>query len=68
MLRSRSVRLIHVDDKLLDEGWRYFVRHDDKQYSLTDCISFVVMEQRGLRQAPTFDRHFAQAGFECLPR
>lgn len=64
---SPSIDLIQVDDELLDEGWRYFSRHGDKRYSLTDCIWFVVMQQRGLRQALTFDQHFAQAGFECLP-
>lgn len=67
ILESPVFTLLHVDDDLLSRGWDYFVRHPDKRYSLTDCISFVVMEQRGLRQALTFDHHFAQAGFECLP-
>lgn len=39
-----------------------------KHWSLTDCISFVVMQQRGIRQALTFDRHFEQAGYEALLR
>jgi predicted nucleic acid-binding protein len=67
ILESPAFKLFHVDDQLLSRGWDYFVRHDDKRYSLTDCISFVLMEQRGIRQALTFDRHFAQAGFEILP-
>lgn len=68
LLDSPVVELIHVDAALFAAGWNYFVRHDDnKRYSLTDCISFVVTEQRGLRQALTFDRHFTQAGFECVP-
>lgn len=67
MMASSHVELIHVDEQLFNLGWNYFIRHDDKRYSLTDCISFVVMEQRGLRQALTFDQHFGQAGFECLP-
>lgn len=40
MLRSRSIRLLHIDEELLNLGWDYFARHDDKRYSLTDCISF----------------------------
>jgi uncharacterized protein len=67
LLHSPAVTMVHVDAALLDTGWRYFVRHDDKRYSLTDCISFVVMEKHGLRQALTFDHHFAQAGFDRLP-
>jgi uncharacterized protein len=58
---------VHVDRDLYEAGWGYFVRHADKRYSLTDCISFIVMQERGLRQALTFDQHFSQAGFEALP-
>jgi uncharacterized protein len=67
LIESSRVDLVHVNQELFDKGWAYFVRHDDKRYSLTDCISFVLMEQKGLRQVLTFDRHFQQAGFECLP-
>ena len=67
LLRSPSVLLVHVDDVLFDTGWRYFQRHSDKRYSLTDCISFVVMEREGLQHVLAFDRHFEQAGFTRLP-
>jgi len=38
----------------------------DKDWSLTDCASFVVMGERGLTHALSADRHFAQAGFVAL--
>jgi uncharacterized protein len=38
----------------------------DKEWSLTDCISFVVMKERGLTEALTADHHFEQAGFKAL--
>lgn len=41
-------------------------QYDDKDFSLTDAISFVVMERLGITQAFTFDRHFAQYGFTIL--
>lgn len=63
LLRSPSVELIQVDEALFYEGWAYFQRHQDKEYSLTDCISFVVMQQRGIHMAFAFDHHFTQAGF-----
>jgi predicted nucleic acid-binding protein len=67
LLNSPSVELVHVDEPLFSAGWAYFQQHQDKQYSLTDCISFVLMKQRGIQAAFTFDRHFAQAGFAKQP-
>ena len=40
----------------------------DKSWSLTDCISFVVMGEHGITDALTGDRHFEQAGFRALLR
>ncbi len=67
LIQTDSIELIHIDETLFYEGWEYFQKHKDKAYSLTDCISFIVMKQRGIRGALTFDKHFAQAGFEKLP-
>ena len=67
LLSSSSVQFVHVDEVLFYEGWQYFKQHPDKTYSLTDCISFVLMERLGIRTALAFDRHFVQAGFEKLP-
>lgn len=65
--RASNIQLIHVDENLFREGWDYFKQHGDKGFSLTDCISFVVMKQLGIAAALTFDKHFAQAGFAKLP-
>ncbi|MBN3941965.1 MAG: PIN domain-containing protein [Nostoc sp.] len=67
LLSSPSVQFIHVDEVLFFDGWRLFQQYDDKSYSLTDCVSFVVMKQLGIRTALSFDKHFVQAGFEKLP-
>lgn len=45
-----------------------FFRYRDKQYSFTDCTSFVVMHELKLKQALTTDHHFRQMGFQMLPR
>jgi predicted nucleic acid-binding protein len=67
LISSSSVQLIHVNESLFFEAWQYFEQFSDKSYSLTDCISFVLMEQLKIRTALTFDNHFVQAGFERLP-
>jgi predicted nucleic acid-binding protein len=67
LLYSPSVTVIQVDEELFLTSWDYFRRHQDKQYSLTDCISFVVMEQSNIDIAFAFDQHFTQAGFQREP-
>ncbi|MBF0209692.1 MAG: type II toxin-antitoxin system VapC family toxin [Desulfamplus sp.] len=67
ILESNSIILLHIDEPLFYKSWEYFQQHQDKSYSFTDCTSFVVMKQRKIKSALTFDRHFKQAGFEVLP-
>ncbi|HKQ51398.1 MAG TPA: PIN domain-containing protein [Pyrinomonadaceae bacterium] len=67
LLSSPSVRLVHVGEDLFREGWNYFRKHKDKGYSLTDYISFLVMEEFGIDTAFTFDKHSVQSGFKKLP-
>lgn len=63
LLHSPVVGILHVDKETFFKGLDYFIEHEDKSYSLTDCISFVVMQERALTTALTFDKHFVQAGF-----
>lgn len=53
--------------ELFDAGLSLFMARPDKEWSLTDCTSFVVMQDRGLTYAMTFDRDFKQAGFLTMP-
>lgn len=52
--------------ELFRAGIALYAQRSDEDWSLTDCISFVVREQRGIREALTGDRHFEQAGFVAL--
>ena len=67
LLTASNVELIHVDENLFRAGWSYFKQYADKTFSLTDCISFVLMKRLEITQALTFDKHFTQAGFAKLP-
>jgi predicted nucleic acid-binding protein len=51
LLNSKKVQFIQMDEPLFLAGWQYFQKHQDKTYSLTDCISFVVMHHSYLREA-----------------
>lgn len=64
--RLGYLEIAHVNPDLLRQGLTLFRERKDKDWSLTDCISFVIMEQRGISRALTTDHHFEQAGFERL--
>jgi len=68
MRASPRVRIIALDSRLLNRGLERMATRQDKDWSLTDCISFVVMEDEGIKEALTADRHFEQAGFTALLR
>jgi predicted nucleic acid-binding protein len=68
LLRGDGIELVHVDEELCTSAFEYLAARGDKQYSLTDCVSFVLMQRRGLHEALAFDSHFDQAGFVRLPR
>ena len=64
--RAKVVRTIPVDSELFAEAWTLFSRRPDKEWGLTDCISFVVMRREAIGQAFTSDPHFEQAGFSKM--
>jgi predicted nucleic acid-binding protein len=61
-----NTRVVEASTVTFHEGLRLYAERPDKAWSLTDCISFVVMKNNGLRDALTGDRHFTQAGFVAL--
>ena len=63
---SEYVEIVHVDALLDEQAWELFTNRPDKNWSLVDCASFVVMKQRGISEALTSDYHFEQAGFVCM--
>jgi len=64
--QSTLFEVVHVAPPLWERGWALFKAKHDKEWSLVDCLAVVVMRDRGVRDAFTTDRHFAQAGFTCL--
>jgi len=61
-----DVSMIPPSFELFDAGCDLFSKRPDKYWSLTDCISFAVMERFGITDALTADRHFQQAGVNAL--
>ena len=65
---SPYFEVIQVDTVLDKNAWQLLKQRPDKEWSLVDCASFVVMQQRGIVEALTTDHHFEQAGFVRLLR
>ena len=63
-----DVQILPPSTELFEEGLALYGRRLDKDWSLTDCISFVAMGRNGIADALTGDHHFEQAGFSSLLR
>jgi uncharacterized protein len=61
-----AFRLVRATAELVQRGMQLYRARPDKEWPLTDCISFVVMQDQGLSEALTADHHFVQAGFKAL--
>lgn len=61
-----GIEIVHVDPDLFTQTTAFYQSRPDKAWGLTDCASFVIMQQRGLHEALAADKHFEQAGFKRL--
>jgi uncharacterized protein len=66
--QGTKLEVVAASTELQDRGAKLFGERPDKQWSLTDCISFVIMSERGMHEALSADRDFEEAGFRALLR
>jgi predicted nucleic acid-binding protein len=66
--RDANVEIVAISEELYEKGFELYRQRPDKEWGITDCLSFVVMQERGLDEALTTDQHFEQAGFKALLR
>jgi uncharacterized protein len=63
---EEGYRLCPITEPLLQESLDLYRSRPDKEWGLTDCLSFALMRQEGITEALTADVHFRQAGFKAL--
>jgi len=68
ILQNPGVSVIAQTHQLFLKGFSLYKARADKGYSLTDCVSMIIMRQRKISPALTTDRHFEQEGFVALMR
>ena len=64
--QTDNIRVVSIDTQLFTQATHLYQSRSDKNWGLTDCISFIVMTQNNLQDAVTTDRHFVQVGFRAL--
>jgi predicted nucleic acid-binding protein len=67
-LESEEVTVVRMDAGLFEHGFEMYKKYRDKGWGLIDCVSFVVMRERGVVDALTTDDDYRQAGFNPLLR
>lgn len=65
-ITTTEVEVVHLTPALFSAAFARYKQYADKEWGLVDCISFEVMQARGIRESLTVDRHFVQAGFVAL--
>ena len=66
ILQNPNIQIVWQTQALFEAGLALYQARLDKGYSLTDCVSMVVMQQESIQEVLTHDRHFAQEGFTIL--
>lgn len=65
---SARLRIEAIDEQRRERARSLFFRYRDKDFSFTDCCSFVLMRELRIRRVLTLDHHFRQMGFEVIPQ
>ena len=68
IMQDSRIEVLSQTSYLFAEAVAFYAARLDQRWSLTDCISFVAMRERGITQALAYDRDFEQAGFTALLR
>ncbi len=63
-----NIEIIPLSEQLYQRALHLYRERPDKEWGLTDCISFTAVQERGTTEALTADEHFQQAGFRALLR
>jgi predicted nucleic acid-binding protein len=64
--RDARIEVVPHNGELSAGAVHMFTDRSDKDWSLTDCLSFLIMGRRSIREALTADHHFEQAGFRAV--
>jgi len=67
VLEDPTIKILYMTEALFNKTWDVFTGMTDKGWSFTDCFSYLVMRDYPVDAGLSFDKHFRQFGFTCLP-
>ena len=62
-----NIEIIENEDSIEQKAYRIFKKYADQDFSITDCLSFVIMKENRIKKAFTFDKHFKIMKFTVIP-
>jgi uncharacterized protein len=68
IVKDPIVEIIHADEDVEQEAYELYQKYKDHDFSVVDCISFVIMRKYKISRCFTFDKHFSTMGFDVEPR
>ena len=68
ILEDARIDLLQIDTEIFDKAWLVYQSFKDKQWSFTDCTSYVLMKNLAIHTGASFDNHFDQFGFITVPK
>jgi predicted nucleic acid-binding protein len=67
IIKDPNIEILRIDEDLFNEAWEIFQSFEDKEWSFTDCTSYVLMKKLGIGTGISFDKHFKQFGVQAIP-
>lgn len=67
VLKDPDIEILHADEDIELEGYKTYQKYKDQDYSITDCVSFSIMNKIEITRCFTFDNHFLAMGFNVEP-
>ncbi|MBM3241956.1 type II toxin-antitoxin system VapC family toxin [Candidatus Poribacteria bacterium] len=67
-IEAGDIKWMRVNEEVFRKSTEIFTRFVDKKWSFTDCTSYILMKDSGIKKGASFDEHFRQFGFETLPQ
>lgn len=64
---SEQIDIVSAEPKHEKQAFEMYERYQDKDFDYIDALSFVLCKEFSIKKVLTFDRHFTQMGFVCLP-